>query len=452
MTDWARDSIFYHIYPLGLCGAPRKNDFKRSQEPRLAQLYPWIEHLCKLGITALYLGPVFESSTHGYDTADYYKVDRRLGENATLVEFVTALHSKGIRVILDGVFHHVGRDFWAFRDVIEHRERSRYCDWFMGLDFSRRSPYGDPFAYEGWNGHYDLVKLNLQHPEVQAHLFGAVKQWFEQFSIDGLRLDVADALDMTFLQNLASFCRTLSPTFWLLGEAVHGDYRRWVNPTMLDSVTNYECYKGLYSSHNDKNFFEIAYSLDREFGEHGIYRDMPLYNFVDNHDVSRVASTLHNPAHLYTIYALLFTIPGVPSIYFGSEWGIGGHKQSDDWQLRPHLTLPKVTQHSPHTGLADAIAQLARVRHQTRALRHGMYRQLFVAHEQFAFARYTKDEYVVVAVNSSGRPARLEINIPVPNGQTFVDLLEPESRLIVQNGRLPIDSMLPYSTRILAQS
>ncbi|MFY0574859.1 alpha-amylase family glycosyl hydrolase [Cystobacter fuscus] len=275
-------------------------------------------------MNALYLGPVFESSSHGYDTADYSKVDRRLGTNADLSRLVAAMRAAGIRVILDGVFHHVGRDFWAFRDVQVHGERSRYRDWFSGLQFGKRSPYGDAFSYDGWSGHYNLVKLNLQNAEVRAHLFGVVEQWISEFGIEGLRLDVAEVMDVSFLRDLAAFCRRLRPDFWLLGEAIHGDYRRLGNPETLDSVTNYECYKGLYSSLNDRNYFEIAYSLQRQFGENGIYRDLLLYNFVDNHDVNRIASTLKDPAHLLPLHLMLFTIPGVPSIYYGSEWGQEG--------------------------------------------------------------------------------------------------------------------------------
>ena len=328
MGHWACDSVFYHIYPLGFCGAPLKNDFCSPVTPRLEKLTDWLGHLRDLGINALYLGPLFESSTHGYDTADYYRVDRRLGSNQLLTHLSALLHQKGIRLVLDGVFHHVGRDFWAFRDVLERCEQSAYAEWFQGLDFQKRSPFDDPFAYEGWRGHYNLVKLNLHNPSVKSHLFHAVDGWIREFNLDGLRLDVADCLDMDFQKELATFCKSRRPDFWLMGEVIHGDYRKWVNPETLDSVTNYVAYKGLYSSHLDKNYFEIAYTLKRQFGEDGLYRDLPLYVFADNHDVNRVASRLKNPAHLYPLYCLLFTMPGVPSIYYGSEWGIEGERTS----------------------------------------------------------------------------------------------------------------------------
>ena len=289
MPDWSWDAFFYHVYPLGFCGAPERNDFSSPPSPRLERLGGWLDHLSKLGVNALYLGPLFESTSHGYDTADYRRVDRRLGDNATLSALSAELHRRGIRLVLDGVFHHVGRDFWAFRDLQAQGQASPYRDWFCGVDFRARSPLGDPFLYDNWEGHAELVKLNAGNPEVRAHLLEAVEGWIREFDLDGLRLDVAYLLDEGFLRELAERCRALNPDFWLLGEVIHGDYRRWLAPGLLDSVTNYECYKGLYSSHNDRNYFEIAYSLNRQFGERGLYRDLPLYNFADNHDVDRVA-------------------------------------------------------------------------------------------------------------------------------------------------------------------
>lgn len=450
MAHWAYDAIFYHVYPLGLCSAPPRNDFCSPVVPRLTQLYSWIDHLRELGVNALYLGPVFESSAHGYDTADYYRVDRRLGENQTLAEVVEALHRNGIRVILDGVFNHVGRDFWAFRDVLERREQSAYRDWFHGLTFGRSSPYGDPFSYEGWSGHYDLVKLNLHNPAVKSHLFEAISCWIREFNLDGLRLDAADCLELGFLRELAAFCRSQRSDFWLLGEIVHGDYRKWVNPETLDSVTNYECYKGLYSSHADENYFEIAYALNRQFGQGGLYRHLPLYNFADNHDVSRVVSNLKEPAHLYPLYCLLFTMPGVPSIYYGSEWGLAGKKEpGSDRVLRPAVDLATAAQTSPHPALAGTLARLAAIRQRLPALRYGDYRELLTSHEQFAFARQTETQTVVVALNAADQPVPLELPLPIANGRQLVDLLNPDDTFPVMDGRVKINPVWPHWARIM---
>lgn len=423
-SHWANEAVFYHVYPLGLCGAPQRNDFTTPPIPRLDQLYGWLDHWQRLGINALYLGPLFESTAHGYDTADYFRVDRRLGTNETLAHLVDTLHQRGIRVILDGVFNHVGRDFWAFHDVQAHGEQSPYTGWFQGLQFGPRSRYNDPFIYEGWNGHYSLVKLNLHHPAVKEHLFQAVAMWVREFNIDGLRLDVADSLDLGFQRELAAFCRDLRPDFWLMGEVVHGDYRQWANDQTLDSVTNYECYKGLYSSHVDKNYFEIAYALNRQFGESGVYQGLPLYAFADNHDVNRVASSLIHPAHLYPLYCLLFTMPGVPSIYYGSEWGIAGQKNNgSDAPLRPALTLDHLARTAPHPDLVKAISRLAWLRRNSNALRWGSYRQLFVAHEQFAFTRQIDGEQVIVALNAASQPAPVRLDLPA--GTRLTDLLNP---------------------------
>ncbi len=360
------------------------------------------------------------------------------------------LHQGGIKVILDGVFNHVGRDFWAFRDVQRNGERSSYAHWFHGLNFSLRSPYGDNFGYEGWNGNYDLVKLNLHSPEVKDHLFQAVRQWVYDFDIDGLRLDVADSLDKQFLHELSVSCHGLRPDFWLMGEVVHGDYNAWANPDMLDSVTNYECYKGLYSSLVDKNYFEIAYSLKRQFGPSGLYRDLKLYNFVDNHDVDRVASSLKNAKHLYPLYCLLFTMPGIPSVYYGSEWGLQARRTSkDDRALRPCLDLKALLANSPQPELPDAIAHLARVRLGTDALRYGDYNELFVAPEQFAFSRNMDRETVIVLLNAASTDVSLDIPVLLPQGSLLMDLLNPDDEYRVDGNRLHVDNVRACWGRIL---
>ncbi|MNR95572.1 Cyclomaltodextrinase [compost metagenome] len=422
MSPWSQDATFYQIYPLGALGAPERNP-GGPPVPRLERLHGWLPALKNLGITALYLGPLFESTAHGYDTADYMQVDRRLGSNDDLAHLCAAAHAHGMRVVLDAVFHHVGRDFWAFRDVLARGSASPYAGWFH-LDFQRRSPQGDPFFYEGWNGHYDLVKLDTSHPAVREHLFGAVNTWVDAFGIDGLRLDAADVLDKEFQRALAAHCKQLRPDFWLLGEVIHGDYRDWVNPGMLDAVTNYELYKGLYSSHNDRNYFEVAHSLNRQFGPGGLYQDLTLYTFVDNHDVERIASQLKEAAHLYPLYTLLFTVPGIPSLYYGSEWGIEGRKAGhSDAPLRPAFSPAEGPRLGKHADLAAAIVRLSQIRSRHPALRHGTYRTLHVASEQFAFIRETPEESIVVAVNAASSPA--ELRLPLLESGRWTDLLNP---------------------------
>jgi cyclomaltodextrinase len=417
LTHWAQDSIFYHVYPLGLCGAPARNDFTVAPMERLDRLTGWLGHIRELGCNALYLGPVFESTAHGYDTADYWHVDRRLGTDETLRRFVAAAHEAGLRVVLDGVFNHVGRDFWAFRDVRANGPDSSFAGWFAGLRFDARSPYGDPFAYEGWHGHFDLVELELSNPDVRNHLLAAVRSWIVDFRIDGLRLDAADVVSLDFQRELAAWCRSLDPDFWLFGEVVHGDYRKWANAEILDSVTNYEAYKGLYSSLADRNYFEIAYALNREFGPDGLYADLPLYNFADNHDQDRVASRLPGARLLYPLYLLLFTMPGVPSIYYGSEWGLRGRRRpGDDGPVRPELELPRDGAGVAEPGLAPAIRRLGALRAELPALRRGSYRQLLVAPEQLGFIRELDGRAAIVVRNAADVPAAVSVPIAPGDG------------------------------------
>jgi glycosidase len=443
---WAHDAIVYHVYPLGLCGAPARNDRRSAPTPRLAQLADWIEHWRSLGTNTLYLGPLFESVSHGYDTTDYFRVDRRLGDNATLAELTRKLHAAGIRVLLDGVLNHVGRDFWAFRDVVRHGQASPYASWFSGMRFDQRSPCGDPFTYDSWAGHYELVKLDLSHPDVRRHLLDAVSFWIREFDIDGLRLDAADVMDLDFLRTLAAHCRALKPDFWLMGEVVHGDYTRWANPQTLDATTNYWAYKSLWSSHNDRNYFEIAHSLERQFGPGGVYRDLPLYSFVDNHDVDRIGSQLSHRPHLFPLHVLLFTMPGVPSIYYGSEWAIEGRKtRTSDAPLRPALKPRPIADHP----LASTIARLSKVRAGLAPLRHGTYRHLHVANQQFAFMREAGGDRVVVAVNAADTPAELTIPVPGVREGRLVDVLNGEETFPVRHGKARITPLYPSWGRVM---
>jgi glycosidase len=446
--QWWQDAIFYHIYPLGLSGAPEKNDLNAQMVNRFDAMLPWLDQMQSLGANALYLGPIFESTSHGYDTIDYYHIDRRLGDNDAFARFADEVHRRGIRLVLDGVFNHVGRDFWAFKDVQKRGENSAYKDWFHNLRFGGQSPLGDPFEYEGWQGHYSLVKLNLSHPHVRDHLFDAVRFWMDRFSIDGLRLDAADCVDFNFMRMLREVTKSRRSDFWLMGEVVHGDYNRWVNSKTLDSVTNYAIYKGLYSSLVDKNYFEIAYELERQFGENGIYRDLELYNFVDNHDVDRVASKLGDPALLYPLYLLLFTMPGIPSIYYGSEFGLPARKVAwSDAPLRPALDLGQMRADGPQQDLPQTIARLAEINRGSDAIRFGDYQQVHVDHRQMGFLRRSAGETLLVLLNSDQAPAELGLALPWESGRLH-DKLNREETFEIKSGRLRV-TLPPTWGRIL---
>lgn len=391
---WAEESVFYQIYPLGFTGAPFEND--GVLEHRIRKVLTWIPHMTKLGINALYFSPVFESDTHGYNTRDYRRIDVRLGTNEDFKEVVAALHENGIKVVLDGVFNHVGRGFGPFQDVLQNRERSPYTSWFYRIAFDGDSPYHDGLWYEGWEGNYDLVKLNLRNEDVVRYLLDSVGFWMDEFDIDGLRLDVAYSLDEDFVRRLRAYCDGRKQDFFLVGEMLHGDYNRLVNDAMLHSATNYECYKGLYSSFNSMNLFEINHSLLRQFGPENwtLYKGKHLLSFVDNHDVTRAASILQNKRHLPLLYALLFGMPGIPCIYYGSEWGAAGEKSQGDPALRPCFDAPEWNE------LTDYIAALVRAKKESRALNWGGFRSVVLTNRQCIFERCTEGERVLVAINA----------------------------------------------------
>ena len=394
---WAYESVFYQIYPLGFCGAPFENDGKL--ESRILKVLDWIPHIEKLGANAIYFSPVFESDTHGYNTREYSKIDCRLGTNEDFKKVCNALHEAGIKIVLDGVFNHVGRGFWAFQDVLTYRENSRYRDWFH-IDFGGNSHYNDGLWYEGWEGNYDLVKLNLRNEEVIQHIFAVVTGWVQEFDIDGLRLDVAYCLDKDFLKRLRQHTDSLKDEFFIVGETLHGDYNQWMNDEMCHSVTNYECYKGLFSSFNSMNMFEICHSLGRQFGPENwtLYKNKHLLCFVDNHDVSRIASNLSNEKHLPLIYAMTFGMPGIPCVYYGSEWGAKAHKSEGDPALRVSFGEPE------YNELGEWITKLAKAKKDSKALNYGGFRSVVLNNHQCIFERACDGERVLVAINASDQP------------------------------------------------
>lgn len=440
---WYDSAVFYHIYPLGLCGCPHDND--GQQGSCFDKLTQWADHARALGCTALYIGPLFQSGSHGYDTIDYRLVDTRLGTNEDFAAFVAHCHENGMKVIVDGVFNHVGRQFFAFQDVQQHREASRYCGWLCDLNFWGNNEYNDGFSYGNWGGYNLLVKLNQRNPEVQQYHFDTVRFWVEQFDIDGIRLDAADVLDFGFMQQLRRFCDGLKPEFWLMGEVIHGDYSRWANGDMLHSVTNYDLNKGLWSGHNDHNYFEIAHTVRRL---QGMCRGVKLYTFTDNHDVARLMSKLQNPAHFDLVQILCYTLPGVPSLYYGSEFGIRADKQrGSDWNLRPDLDLAALEADPDAAAHAAVCGALGRLYETEPAVWRGDYQELLLRNRQFAFARTADGVSLVTVLNNDDAPARLEL-APPAGGQTVTDLLEgltaAPAAASLENGRLVVD--LPANT------
>ena len=429
--SWYNEATFYHIYPLGLTGAPKENDYGTPVH-RLNTLLPWIDHIKEIGCTALYIGPLFESVGHGYETTDYKKLDSRLGTNEDLTNFVKACHDKGIRVIFDGVFNHTGRDFFAFKDIQKNRENSPYVNWYCNVNFGGNTEYNDGFSYENWGGYNLLVKLNQRNPEVQNYICDVIRFWVSEFDIDGIRLDAADVLDFDFMRVLRHTADEVKKDFWLMGEVIHGDYSRWVNGQTLHSVTNYALHKALYSGHNDHNYFEIAHTVKylQNMG------DLDLYNFVDNHDVERIHTKLQNKAHFVPVHVLLYTLPGVPSIYYGSEFGIDGKKEKfSDVSLRPALDLKDYADAVTKNPCTALIAALGKVRQGTPALSYGSYSELALTNRQFAFARDLDGVRVIVTVNNDDSEA--EMNLPTGSADEYVGALTGK-KVRVEYGRIRV--------------
>ena len=429
---WFDESVIYQIYPLGYVGAPKQNDGVCVH--RINNIIEHISHYKKLNVNAIYFCPIFESSNHGYDTKDYSKIDCRLGDNEDFKNLCQKLHENDIKVIIDGVFNHVGRDFFAFQDVKQNKWNSPYKDWFY-INFDGNSCYDDGFYYEGWEGHYELVKLNLDNENLKKHLLDCVRMWIEYFDIDGIRLDVAYMLNKNFMRDLRHFCDGVKPDFVLIGEMIHGDYNTIVNSEMLHSATNYECFKGVFSSFNDLNMFEISYSLNRQFGSENwcLYTGKNLVSFVDNHDVERIATSLKNKNHLKLAFGLMFTMPGIPCIYYGSEWGIEGAKTagSDD-SLRPEIKKPIFNE------LSEFIAALAKIKRESKALCYGDFKNVHINNQQYVFERRFENERIVVLLNIAQDDVDVYLNLDAGVG---VDVLSNNQISLNGNVKLPACSI-----------
>ncbi len=436
---WYDEAVFYHIYPLGLTGAPKQNSYSESVH-RLNTLLSWIPHIKEIGCNAIYIGPLFESVGHGYETTDYKKLDSRLGTNEDLANFVAECHNQGIRVIFDGVFNHTGRDFFAFQDIKQNRESSRYKDWYCNVNFRGNNSFGDGFSYENWGGYDLLAKLNQRNPEVKDYICDVIRFWVSEFDVDGIRLDAADVMDFDYMKALRNVANEVKPDFWLMGEVIHGNYSRWANDGTLHSVTNYMLHKALYSAHNDHNYFEIAHTI-KYVGDMTGDR-LKLYTFVDNHDVERIYTKLKNKAHFVPVHVMLYTLPGIPSIYYGSEFGIEGRKeQGSDDSLRPALNYDDYKDAVKTNPCTQLIASLGRIRQNTPALCYGDYKELVLNNTCFAYERTLDGKSVIVTVNNSDD--EVAMNLTCSNAAQYVGALSGE-RISVNDRHIQVKVKANY--------
>ncbi len=429
---WYDEAIFYHIYPLGMTGAPKQNSYSEPVH-RLGTLLPWIHHIKDLGCNAIYIGPLFESVGHGYETTDYKKLDSRLGTNEDLTDFVSVCHKHGIRVILDGVFNHTGRDFFAFQDIKQNRENSQYKDWYCNVNFYGNNSFNDGFSYENWGGYDLLAKLNQHSPAVKDYICDVIRFWVKTFDIDGIRLDAADVMDFDYMKALREVANEVKPDFWLMGEVIHGNYSRWANDGTLHSVTNYMLHKALYSAHNDHNYFEIAHTI--KYVRDMVGNRLNLYTFVDNHDVERIYTKLQNKSHFVPVHIMLYTLPGIPSIYYGSEFGIEGKKESSsDDSLRPSLSFEDYKDAIKTNPCTQLIATLGKIRQNTPALCYGDYKELDLQTTHFAYERTLDGKSVIITVNNGDD---VNLNLPCSNCYKYVGALTGK-QVLVNGGHIAV--------------
>lgn len=456
VPEWVRRAVFYHIYPLGFLDAPPENNGRSAAVPRLAGLGRWYDHITGLGVTALLLGPIFESSTHGYDTIDYFQIDRRLGDLALFKQIIAELHERGIRAIVDVAFHHTGREFFAFKDLCARGRESQYKDWYS-VNWGADSPYHDGFDYACWEGHHALPRLNLSNPATRHYVLEVARMWLGDIGIDGFRLDVAYLLPADFLWELRRVCKEVRPDSFLLGELLGGDYRSWVAPDLLDAGTDYQLHKALWSSLNDRNMWELKAVIERAYHpEWGVFKDLSLLTFLGNHDVSRIRSQLKQGRHVYAALILLLTLPGIPCLYYGDEVGMKARKEDGDAALRQPMPLPDANWPNTDRSLYRITAKLVGLRKAHPALAYGQVMPLEVGYTAFSFLRQHPRETAVIAINAGDEATRLEIPVGregVPDGVVFHDVLDDaQPTYVVQGGMLTVEKVFPGWGRILIAS
>jgi cyclomaltodextrinase len=410
MSDWIRHAVWWQVYPLGATGAEREAlPPGAAAVPRLAELQAWLPHLISLGCNGLALGPVFESATHGYDTIDHLSVDRRLGTEQDLQELVEACHTAGVRVLLDGVFNHVGRDFPRFREVLDHGPGAPAASWFH-IDPSASGP--DGFGYRDFEGHSALVALDHGNPEVAEHVARVMTYWCDR-GVDAWRLDAAYAVPPAFWRDVLPRVRDRHPDVWVVGEVLHGDYAGYVAASGVDAVTQYELWKAVWSSLNDRNLFELAHAL-RRHGE--MVRSFVPQTFVGNHDVTRLASRLADPRHLPLALALLFALPGVPTVYYGDEFGLHGVKEDragGDDAVRPRLPAGTAPPDAGAAALADLHRLLIGVRRRHPWLVDAVVEEPDVLSNELLAVRLTSGEQALaVVLNVGDSPAHARLPMP----------------------------------------
>ncbi|MDQ1085208.1 MULTISPECIES: alpha-amylase family glycosyl hydrolase [Microbacterium] len=404
MPSWPEHVMWWHVYPLGFVGAPIRDDVDPDAAPahRLERLEPWLDHVISLGLNGLLLGPVFASETHGYDTVDHFRIDPRLGDDEDFGRLVAAARERGIRILLDGVFNHVGRGHPAFRDLTEggpQRFRGRWSD--------------GRFEAEVFEGHDALVALDHSSPAVADLVVEVMCHWLER-GIDGWRLDAAYAVPSSFWAEVLPRVRERFPDAWFLGEVIHGEAARIVEESTMDSLTQYELWQGVWHGIADRNLFELSHAIERH---DELLRTFVPQTFVGNHDVTRIASAVGADFVPHAV-AVLFTVAGTPSVYAGDEFGWTGVKEErlgGDDAVRPEFPATP-GEASADARILEAHQALIALRRRKPWLWRAHTDVIEVANTAIALRTAVGDDAVVVALNIGDEPVAL----PVADGRAVV--------------------------------
>ncbi|WP_170149405.1 alpha-amylase family glycosyl hydrolase [Rhodoplanes roseus] len=333
MPDWIRNAVFWHVYPLGFLGAERDAGPQTPVTHRLRRLEPWLDYAADLGASGLMLGPIFASSTHGYDTLDHFRIDPRLGDDADFDALAGAAKARGMRLVLDGVFNHLGRGHPAFTEVLAQGRSAPRADWFR-LSWPRGDGPGQTPDYATFEGHGELPALDHDNPAVADLVADVMTHWLRR-GADGFRLDAAYAVPTRFWATVMARVRTACPDAYVFGEVIHGDYAGFVREARIDATTQYELWKAIWSAIVDQNFFELAWAMTRH---EALLDTFVPQTFLGNHDVTRLASRIVDERHVAHAVVILFTCAGTPSIYAGDEQGFRGFKEDrpgGDDDVRP---------------------------------------------------------------------------------------------------------------------